>query len=254
MSRAGRLLFVLGILIATASGFGVFVLLLLSQPKPAEVPTTKVVVAFQEIAPRSAISPDQVGTANWPRALPTPAGAIEDPTEVVGKLATTSIYPSQPILSKMLIDKAEAKETHSNAALILEKGSVGTAMQVTLKSNVAEAIQPGDRVDVIATFRSQSTNPAAASAVATQRLLADVLILQVGPWPQKPQAQGGGGSSTAIITVQLKEQDALILEYAVLHADAITLVLRPANDHDLIPLEPVTLDYINQRFGFKLPR
>ncbi len=251
MSRAGRLLFLFGILIALVSGFFVFVLLMSSQPKPVEVPTTKLVIAFQNIAPRSEIGAEQVGIADWPRAVPTPTGGFGRAADVVGKLATAPIYPGQPITEKMVIDKREVKETHSNAALILEKGTVAMAMPVNIRSNVAQAIQAGDRVDMIASYRSPSQS--GPGLAVTQRMLADVLIMQVGPWPSPGEKQQANDSG-AIVTFQLKEQDALVLHYALESAGSLTLVLRPANDHDLVTLEPVTFDYINQRFGFKLPK
>ncbi|MBI4787289.1 MAG: Flp pilus assembly protein CpaB [Chloroflexi bacterium] len=249
MNRAGRILLIFGVLLSIVSGLTVLVVLSLSQPQPAEVPTTKVVVAFQNISSRSEISPDQVGVADWPRALPTPTGGFPDSSSVIGKVATAPIPPGQPITDKLLIDKGDAKETHSNAALIIEKGSVAAAMPVTIKSSVAEAIQAGDRVDVLATFRS----PNNGSGVATQRLLADILVLQVGPWPSA-NAKQQSTTGTSVLTLQVKEQDAAVLLYAEEFATEVSLVLRSAGDHDLPTLEPVTFDYINQRFGFKLPR
>lgn len=252
MNRAGRILFILGFVISIFAGLGVFIVLVLSQPKPAVTPSTKVVLAAQEIASRTEIMPNQIVVSLWPSAVPPPAGAFTDPDEVVGKLALGAIYPGQPILQNMLIEKPSLKDVQGTASLWLEKGTVGTAMPVTVKTNVAEAIQPGDRVDVIATFKSQSTSPTAASAVATQRLLSNVLVLQVGPWPN-PGAKVQSSGYT-IVTFQLQEQEALVLEYATLNAVNLTLVLRPANDREALTLEPVTFDYINQRYGFKLPR
>ncbi|MCL4489195.1 MAG: Flp pilus assembly protein CpaB [Chloroflexi bacterium] len=251
MTRAGRILFLLGILISLGAGFVIYMSLSYNQPKPVEVPTTKLVVAFQEISPRSEIGPGYVGVADWPRALPTPVGAFTEPDQVVGKLATASLSPGQPITAKMVVDKKDLQETHSNAALILEKGMVAIAMPISIKSDVADAVQPGDRVDIIATFRSQNTNN--QGGVATQRVLGDVLILQVGPWPSAG-AKAQSGAAATVVTLQMKEQDALALQYTLDFASSVTLALRPANDHDLIQLEPVTLDYINQRFNFRLPK
>ncbi len=252
MNRTGWVLLFFGIVISVVAGLGVFVLLTISQPKPAQVETTKLVVAFQNIMPRTEVTDGQVGTADWPSAIPTPVGGFADPTDVVGKLANTTISPGQPVVAAMLIDKSQIQETHSNAALILEKGTVAKAIQVNIVSNVAEAIQAGDRVDVIATFTSPSATGQASSI--TQRLLADVLILQVGPWP-KPAAQDqSSATGTTVITVQLTEQEALVLEYATEHAPTVTLFLRPANDHDILTLDPVTLDYIFQHYGYRLPQ
>lgn len=250
MNRAGRLLFIFGVVIALGSGFFVFLLLALSnQNKPADVATTKLVIAVQNISPRTEIQANQLQRTDWPMALPTPIGGYEQISDVAGKLAIAPIAPGQPVTDRVVVDKKDLKETHSSAALILDKSNVGVAMPVTVKSSVAQAIQAGDRVDVIATFKS----PGAGTGTSTQRVLADMLILQVGNWPSPSadsKAQQPAGAS--VITLQLKEQDVLVLEYTQQFASDVTLVLRAAEDHEIIPLEPVTFDYVNQRFNFKL--
>lgn len=252
MSRAGRVLFISGILISIVAGLAVFVLITSFQPQPVQVPTTKVVMAFQNIDARSPISRDQIGLAEWPRVVPTPAGALTEVGDAAGKIASSPIYPGQPILAKMLVDPSQAKETHSNAAFVLEPGSVAMAFPVSVKSNVAEALQVGDRVDMIATLHSTNSTAATTNAV-TQRVLADVLVLQVGPWPP-PDTKQQRAASTTVVTLQIKEQDALVVQHIQEYASSLSLVLRPANDHDLVNLEPVNLEYINVRFGFKLPK
>ncbi len=255
MNRTGKLLLILGFLVSVFAGFGVFVVLTLSQPKPAEVQTTKLVIAFQNITPRTEITNDQVGAADWPRSLPTPVGGLSDPGDVIGKVSTIPIPPGQPIVSANLIDKSQNREAHSSAALLLDKGTVAKAMSVSVVSSVAAAIQAGDRVDIIATFTPLSTGTQQAPSIVN-RLLADVLIIQVGPWPA-PGAKDQGantGTGATVITVQLKEQDALVLEYALENAGTVTLFLRPANDHDILTLDPVTLDYIIQRYNYRVVR
>ncbi|HEY6041209.1 MAG TPA: RcpC/CpaB family pilus assembly protein, partial [Anaerolineae bacterium] len=165
------------------------------------------------------------------------------------KLAIGAIYPGQPIIARDLLDKNKAKETHSNAALILDKGTVAIAVPVSIRSNVAQAVQPGDRVDILVTF---PVPRGAAPTITTQRLLEDVLILQVGPWPaptDTQQAQQTAANST-VLTFQLKEQLAMDLEYVLNNASSYMLVLRPATDHEILPLEPVTLDYLIQKYKF----
>ncbi|HEY6041235.1 MAG TPA: hypothetical protein VIX58_03820, partial [Anaerolineae bacterium] len=131
MNRASTILFALGFLIAIISAAGMYVVLTSAQPKQAQAETTSLVIAFQNIPGRSEITADQVGRGQWPKTIPTPTGAFEAPEDVVGKLAIGAIYPGQPIIARDLLDKNKAKETHSNAALILDKGTVAIAVPVS---------------------------------------------------------------------------------------------------------------------------
>jgi Flp pilus assembly protein CpaB len=254
MRRGGRVFIILGILLALISGFGVYVVLASAEPQPVEVPTTHLVMAIQPVTERSEVTNDQVTQIDWPQKIATPIGAFGKPADVVGKLATVPIYPGEPVVDKMLIDKSQIKETHSNAALILEKGFVAVALPVTINTDVAEAIQTGDRVDLLVTFTAQPTGVerSATALIVTQRVLQDVLILQVGPWPSEG-AKNESSGQVGVVTMQLNEQDALVLKYAEQNSSGLALALRPANDHDLANPEPVTLEYINKRFGYNLP-
>jgi Flp pilus assembly protein CpaB len=256
MRRGGRVLIILGMVLALIAGAGVYVALATAEPQSEPVKTTKLVMAVQPIVERSEVAPEQVVQVDWPLTIPTPVGAFEKPADVSGKFATVPIYPGQPLVDKMLIDKSELKDTHSNASLLLEKGTVAIALPVTINSNVANALQTGDRVDILATFTAPPVATAnqapSAPLITTHHLMQDVLILQVGPWPSpNSKEQNSGGS--AVVTFQMQEQDALVLKYALENSSGLTLVLRPANDTELAKPEPVTIEYINKRFGYKFP-
>jgi Flp pilus assembly protein CpaB len=256
MRRGGRVLVILGMVLALVAGGGVYVVLANAEPQAVPVKTTKIVMSVQNIVERSEVAPEQVAPVDWPMTIPTPVGAFDKPADAVGKFAKVPIYSGQPLVSDMLIDKSELKDTHSNASLLLEKGNVAIALPVTINSNVANAIQAGDRVDILATFTAQPSatgNQAAGPPlIASHHLMQNVLILQIGPWPS-PDTKDQSGSQVAVVTLQLNEQDALVLKYALENSNGLTLVLRPANEIELANPEPVTLDYINKRFGYKFP-
>ena len=155
MRRGGRVLVILGMVLALIAGAGVYVVLANAEPQAAPIKTTKLVMSVQDIVERSEVAPEQVAQVDWPVTIPTPVGAFADPADAVGKFAKVPIYPGQPLVGEMLIDKSELKDTHSNASLILEKSMVAIALPVTINSNVAEAVQAGDRVDILATFTAQ---------------------------------------------------------------------------------------------------
>jgi Flp pilus assembly protein CpaB len=254
MRRVGVALIILGILFALFAGLALFVFFP-RQSQPVEVATTGLVVAFQNIPQRSEVSKDQLGSVNWPQNIPTPIGGYANSDDVVGKLAIVPIYPGEPVIDKMLIDKPSLKQSASNAALILDKGYVAFALPVTINTNVAEAVQPGDRVDLIATFTLQpitGTQSAGGPVILTQRLLQDVLVIQVGPWP-RGGAPAQSSQTTAVVTLQVAEQDALVVQYAQGNASTLALALRPANDHDLVNPTPVTIEYLEEKFGLATP-
>lgn len=259
MRGGGRIFVILGIVLALIAGAAVFIVLANAEPQPVQVPTTKVVIAFQKIRDRSEISADQVGQVDWPQTVPTPIGAFQDPAEVVGKLPLDPIYAGQPIIADMLISKADALERHSNAALILEQGQVAVAFGVSLGSSVAEAIQTGDRVDLIVTYSVEVQNPITSQGtgqyIVTQKTLENVLILQVGPWPRDvgEQSSAQGGGPVNVVTLQMVEQDAIALKHIENTASSHAFVLRAANDEQIFTTEPVTLEYLNRRFNFNIP-
>ncbi|MDL1895720.1 Flp pilus assembly protein CpaB [Anaerolineae bacterium CFX7] len=257
-SGGGRIFIILGFLLAFISGIGVFYLLATAEPQAVPVQTSKLVVSFQQIPGRSEISPDQIGQVEWPQTVPTPLGAFAEPTEVVGKIARNPIFPGQTINSDMVISKDDAEAQHSNAALIIEKGQVAIAIGVGLDSSVAEALQAGDRVDLIVTYNVELQNPLAgrnnAQYSMSQKTLENVLILQVGPWPREigEQSSQGGGPVNAL-TLQMTEQDAVALRHIQNTASDYAFVLRAANDEQIFTTEPVTIEYLNKRFNFQIP-
>jgi Flp pilus assembly protein CpaB len=198
MNRASTILFALGFLIAIVSAAGMYFVLTSAQPKPVVADTVPILLAFQTIPGRTEITAEQVGLGQWPKTIPTPTGAFDSPENAVGKMALNPIYPGQAIINRDLLDKQKAKETHSNAAYILDKGTVAIAVPVSIRSNIAQAVQPGDRVDILVSF---PVPRGAAPTLTTQRLLEDVLVLQVGTWPSPAadtsQGQQAGKPSKA---------------------------------------------------------
>lgn len=256
MRRGGRVLVFLGMVLALIAGGGVYVVLANAEPQSEPVRTTKIVMTVQQITERSEVGPDQVSQVDWPVTIPTPVGAFEKPADAVGKFAKVPVYPGQPVVASMLIDKSEIKDTHSNASLLLEKGSVAIALPVTINTEVADAIQAGDRVDILATFTVQPVSTGTTSGgpalITTHRLMQNVLILQIGPWPN-PGTKSQAASTTTVVTMQLNEQDAQVLKYSLENSNGLTLVLRAANDPEMANPEPVNMDYINKRFGYRFP-
>ena len=124
---------------------------------------------------------------------------------------------------------------------------------------IANAVQPGDTVDMMLTLSPGGVTTTTVRTAATtgtegqpvtQLMLQDVLILQIGSWGAPP-ASGQQAPSGGEITFAIERQDALALKSAT-EQGSIQLVLRPAGDHKPATTEPVTLQYLNKRFNFNL--
>lgn len=258
--RRGTILVVLGFVLALISGAAVFFVLLTTQPTSPEVERTPVVVAWQPIPARHEITADEVAVINWPVLgdFPLPPGTFVDPNAVIGRLTLSPIGQGQAIISSVLVDKTQSKESASNASFLLERGMVAVAMPITQLSGVASAIQAGDRIDVIATFsavESDALRVDPARATATQRTLQNLLVLQVGDWSNSNATDSGAKKSTqeSVLTLQVTEQEAQILKYVEGKADQWTFVLRPVEDEQYYKTVPVTLDFMNRNYGYEFP-
>lgn len=119
-------------------------------PTP-EIVTERVVVALQTIPRGMRIPPDAVEIREWPINDPAfPKDPIYNLEEVVGMTARTEIPMHRPISASKV--KAVFQGEGSELSLGIPKGRVLYALPVKALSAVANAIRPGDRVDVLVSF------------------------------------------------------------------------------------------------------
>ncbi len=154
--RRGRVLIILGVILGLVAAGGV--LFLMSQqapaPPPAEVgpevgvPMTQVIVALQNIPRGEEITPELVGTRDWP-SNNVPPDVIADEAELIGKVAKTEIFQGQPIVRSMLTEIIQGSEL----AFAIPQGKVAVAFPITRLSSVGYGIQAGDHVDVLLSAR-----------------------------------------------------------------------------------------------------
>jgi len=108
-----------------------------------------VVVVVQPVRRGERIPPDAVEIRKWQvDRLPDDPVFLLD--EVVGGYATVDLTPPQPLsASKVKTVVLEGSEI----SLAIPQGHVGYSFPVRLVSAVANAIQPGDRVDVLISWK-----------------------------------------------------------------------------------------------------
>lgn len=118
---------------------------------PAE-PTIQripVVMAVQNIPRGTVITPDRVQVVLYPIDA-IPPDTFQEIDFVVNKIAATDIFINELLLSRKLVESFDSLgSVGSDAAAILEPGTVAVAVPIDRITSVAYALQPGDSVDVI---------------------------------------------------------------------------------------------------------
>jgi len=116
-----------------------------------------VVIAVQQIPRGTRIELNAIQTIPWPADV-SPSGSYSLVDDVLGKVARTDIYREQPILQAQLVDPLDdgafttLGSVGSDAAAVIPKGKVAVSLPMDRITSVAYAVQPGDYVDLIASF------------------------------------------------------------------------------------------------------
>ncbi|MBO9363266.1 MAG: Flp pilus assembly protein CpaB [Thermoflexus sp.] len=170
-------------------------------PTPTPVPPSlkPIVVAAQNIPRGAVITKLDVTLRGWPIEV-LPEGAFEDPKEVIGRVARVDIPRQKPIVPEDLtVQTAEAARRGSEASLFVPPGKVAFPIPADEAGAVAFNLAPGDRVDVLVTFRLVPTKATADGDIYPQILDIDLLerLLALGVEP---------GAATQAALAKLEQQ------------------------------------------------
>ena len=101
--RRGRIIVLLGIILAGAAGAGAFIVVNSAQQQASEAntPRVAVVVAARAIPARKTIEVADVAVHQVPIDAVSGSGALTDPGLAVGHIAAITILPGQPLTSNM---------------------------------------------------------------------------------------------------------------------------------------------------------
>ena len=176
-----------------------FVLVALNASAANNNPMQTVVVAGKDLAPRVQITADDLSTS----LVPTGRWAVyfNRKEDVVG------MVPLVPIPSGHVIT-AEDVAKSSQPYLLIPKGYVALTIPTSEQQGVADYIQPGDYIAVIATVSS-------ATKVASLTVFTQLHVIKVGT--QQGAAGGASATSLTIVVTQCQaEYIAWFLAYASL--------------------------------------
>jgi Flp pilus assembly protein CpaB len=115
---------------------------------PTPVPEKPVIVAVQPVRRGMRIPREAVQIRRWP-VDELPFDPVTNLDDIIGMFAATDLVPRQPIrasqIKRVFLEGADID-------LAIPQGKVAYAMPVRVLSTVANALQPGSRVDVLISF------------------------------------------------------------------------------------------------------
>ena len=284
--RRGRLLILIGLILACGTAAVVFLLLQnVSNAPTTEVKTEKVVIVTQPLKEGEVVD-GRLELAD--RAVPVPEDALRTLDGTTGMLAKADLGQNTIVTAGMLQSKAEQMAAMQLGNLV-EPGYVAVAFPISELSSVSYGVQTNDQVDILITFAfidldnetqsksplcppicpggggGESTSSASTSQIprlATQLTLQKVRVLGVGRWDYKPvptdqnqtnQEQQEAVEPPQYITLMLLPQDALVLKLARETQASIDLAVRQREDSQDFATQQVTLEYLMTRFSISVP-
>jgi Flp pilus assembly protein CpaB len=156
-SRRGKVVIIVGVVLAIAAGGAAFYLIQQAQQTAGrgEATLVDVVVAAQNIPARTPIQPGAVEKHKVPLDASTQVGIVTDPATLTGKVLAISVALGQPIYSNMLADSTgktgfsilDPNET------VAPDSEAWRAISITIPDEraVAGLLAPGNSIDIFMT-------------------------------------------------------------------------------------------------------
>ena len=221
--KSQQIMIIISVVIAAAAGYLAYNYLSANKA-PAAVATRHVLIANAEIPARVKITAAMLTTVDR-SVTDVDQDVIADPKSAIGFLALTTI-PKGAAISGSRIGKPD----DAPLPVRLKPGMRALTIAIDSVRGVANLIEPGDHVDVIA-VRSGNNNNGGVSIVNT--CLHDVLVLAMGSTLEQQNNPASDGSApaspAATVTLAVTPKQAELLTLADSVAQ-LRLALRPPGE------------------------
>lgn len=191
----------------------------------------EVLVATADIPARTVLATSNLTSRTYPREL-VPSGAIGRTPDAIGQTTVAPIPKGAVIVRDQLI----AAGGNKGASVTLEKGTVLVAFPTSDPLTLAGLVEPGDRVDILATL------PGADGSKRTQTIVQNLVVVDV---------VRANATRSAALTFIVEPQTALVLKNLRDAQYTIDLSIRARADTDPVKTTAVDSDYVQQRYGIR---
>lgn len=207
----------------------------LQQPQTQAAPTIETLtipVATFQIQRGDKILETMIAEKAWPKDM-LPEGVLLDKEEILGKIAQSPLFPSEPFLA------AKIGDTERFSGFVKEGMRAYTILTPNDASLVAGLITPGDKVDVL--FTDRKTQKEYTGGGSTTPLLQNIEVMAVGHDLSETDARTKDvkdmRSVTLAVTLDMATKLALAQELGSLH-----LALRSEQDSSTADVAAITLN------------
>jgi pilus assembly protein CpaB len=160
--------------------------------------TTEILVATRVINAAEEIKPEMIALETWPSDK-VPSGATTDLAKLEGKFAAQKIYAGEPIINEKLISEG------MDMTVAIPAGYSVVSMKADGASSVANLVQPGDRVNVMAYFTKSDMIP----ETGVRTILTGVKVFAVdGRTARDPNVANATVASTVSLLIEKEDEEA----------------------------------------------
>jgi pilus assembly protein CpaB len=184
-----------------------------------ELGTVEVLVANDAIGIGSRIEASHLRSVRWPANI-LPEGAVNDPTQLVGRIARTGIDRNQPVVQSQLVDEGSGL-----LPLLIPAGMRGMSVKVDDVTGVSGFITPNSRVDVLV-----AGNDGTGGESKSKLILQNVRVLATG---KSVEQKDDKPIEVPTVTLVVNPEDAEKLTLAS-QQNPVRLALRSFRDQELV--------------------
>lgn len=266
--RGGLLLMLVGLLLASMAALLVLGMAQQTQQQAAQqIKQVYVVTVAKDVPENTIISPEMLAVKAFPADF-APAGAVATVEETTGKFAAGRLFKDSVLLRAQLSGTKKARDVAAN----LPPGKVAFWLPLPALMGSTGGVKAGDRIDVLLTVNLTEGD---RKFYSTQTTLQNVEIFAVGTVEQAIETGATPGNSAAAaanqtannsrarggdqqaIVLLVDHQDAVVLKFVKDseqgQAGIIDLVLRSADDAQIVRTDGVSPDILVDRFRFRVP-
>lgn len=243
------------------------------QPTPIVEATTDVVITTHDLAIGAVINQEDVQTASFPVSL-VPRDALLTEEAALGKIATVHLIQGEMVLGHHLADPTNISH---DIGYIIGDDKVLMAFPATDLMSGLGVLQRGDNVDIFASMTVEVSPTTVAPSPGTtekqqekisrmftfdafQRVQVTAIVASVVTEERNTQ-EGAPQPTPNPLDIKVKAyllamdpQDALVLKNMRDKNAIFDIVLRSPTSNEYFEVNPVTVEYLLQRYELTIPK